>query len=754
MELVKYLRDEVRSGFYIPTAIKQAWQAQLTILGEIDRICEKYNIRYFADWGTLLGVVRHGGYIPWDDDMDISMLREDYERFKKAAKVELPDGFAIQNFETKENHWLFLARVVNSNRICFDKGHLDKFCNFPYIATVDIFVLDYLYADEEKERQRCDEVKRLIAVADGIINGTYKDSTKANELDKIEKQYNYKIDRTLDSRNLGIQLYKLIELQMGRTSKEESDKIGQIFPWILKGRPGMPKEYYEKTVRLPFEHTTIPVPASYGKVVSRRYGDYFKVCKIWGGHGYPYFEGQKKNLQAVADFKLPEFTFDKNRLRENQAPIDKRNSMKSIIKECLSEIQKFVDDVADGGCENILDILADCQQLAVDLGTFIENVVGEERDCSKKCIAELEIFCETIYKLHEGINAGIDVADSKESYINQWALVGKAIEQQIINRREILIVATGADRWGGLDSIYNALVENDNNNVYVVALPMLYKDAYGQITMSDEEIISACEKDKYPEYVQLCDWDIYDISVHMPEEVYVQDPYDGENPCLTVPPAYYVQNMLMYTEKLTYVPGVWVGEFGAKDITDIYNMKHYVTAPGVVYADEILVQSENMKDRYVEKLTEFAGEETKSMWEEKIKVTKLPIVKWKEKRYEKKNHDKKCLLIGVGANCLEENKDALLAGLEEKLEIVKRNEDRLDIGVFLYPDHDTWYSLNEGLTTQIVSLIKKYESNAFSLLSKIENDIVKKYDAYYGSPMPLVHVFLNEKKPVMIMGVE
>ena len=106
LENIDYLRDEVRSGFYIPTAIKQAWATQLLILKEIDRICQKHNIKYFADWGTLLGTVRHGGYVPWDDDMDICMLREDYIKFTKICMSELPEGYDFQSYKTKKDHWM------------------------------------------------------------------------------------------------------------------------------------------------------------------------------------------------------------------------------------------------------------------------------------------------------------------------------------------------------------------------------------------------------------------------------------------------------------------------------------------------------------------------------------------------------------------------------------------------------------------------------------------------------------------------
>ena len=60
-----YFEDEIREGFYITGAMKRAWAAQLEVLEEIDKVCKKHNIRWFADCGTLLGAVRHRGYIPW-----------------------------------------------------------------------------------------------------------------------------------------------------------------------------------------------------------------------------------------------------------------------------------------------------------------------------------------------------------------------------------------------------------------------------------------------------------------------------------------------------------------------------------------------------------------------------------------------------------------------------------------------------------------------------------------------------------------
>ena len=89
----QFFESEVREGFYITSMMKRSWAAQLEILKDVDEVCTKYGISYFADAGTLLGAVRHRGFIPWDDDLDICMMRKDYHRFISVAEKELPEGY-------------------------------------------------------------------------------------------------------------------------------------------------------------------------------------------------------------------------------------------------------------------------------------------------------------------------------------------------------------------------------------------------------------------------------------------------------------------------------------------------------------------------------------------------------------------------------------------------------------------------------------------------------------------------------------
>ncbi len=774
---VDFFKDEVRNGFYIPTAIKQGWAAGLVVLDEIDRICKKHDIEYFADWGTFLGAVRHGGIVPWDDDLDICMKRDEYNKFRAVADFELPKDFVIHDYERKEEHQLFLARIVNSNQICFDEAHLARYHNFPYMASVDIFILDYLYKDENKERERCDEVKRIIAIADGILENILYKETIDRELYFFEQKYNVKIDRSLDKRQMMIELYKLAEKQMARVPENEADRIGQIFPWVLKGGKGFPKKYYKNPIRIPFENTTIPVPACYNEALRSHYGNYLVCRKVWGGHDYPYFEKQRENLQAVADFKLPEFTFSKDMIVRPDSSKTYADSLKGMAKECLLHLKDMyinLDEyIGKADFSAAVSILPECQQLAVDLGTLVENVKGEESESARLVVEKIQVYCDALFELYNllvsesGSEEDIRVNNIKESLKS----LSDMVDERIINRSEIVFLATGPREWKSFASIYNSHIEEDTADVYVVPIPVLFKNFFGEIIASDEEIIENTHLEEYPEDVKISLWTDFDMGLHHPDRIYIQNPYDGENPCLTVPPQYYSKELRNYTDELIYVQPFKTDEFGEEDYTDLATLRYYVTAPGVVYADKVLVQSENIKDRYIKKLTAFAGEDTRSVWENKIGIDKT-YAKNKNLNVKSKieNSDttssetaiqagdegngnkKKKLFFLIGLNELSEH-STIINSLKARLETFKENSENIDITVGLYPpDINTWNKVNSKTTKELFELLSSYGSKHIFL--EPDNDKLEKitaeHDAYYGSPSPLVTIFSYNKKPVMI----
>lgn len=758
-----FYRDEVRYGFYVPTAVKQAWGAELTVLAEIDRICRKHNIKYYAEWGTLLGAIRHGGFVPWDDDMDIVMLREDYTHFKKVAATELPKEFALHDYKSKDNHWLFLSRVVNINHICFEEEHLNKYHNFPYIAAIDIFVLDYLYKDYEKEQERSREIKLILAVADSIVEKGI-DNASMYGLKSIEMKYNVKLSHISSPKKLGIELYRLAEQQMARVPEREADYIGQIFPWILRGEEGMPKEYYNHMVYIPFENTIIPVPANYDNVIKNRYSNYMDIYKGGNGHNYPYFEGQRKNLQAVADFKLPEFTFTMDMLKCDREKNDESKSLKDFVIEYLGVIDELMNDfcqqlIQDRTIENH-NILPECQQLAIDLGTLIENVKGENSPNVKEIISYIEAYCEALYKIYELLADKADFLEDRSldshefsdsvSYLRAaFENVKEIINERLLEKKVILFVATGQKQWNGFKKLYQINSSQKGNEVFIVLVPVAFKNALGKTSFDNVQIK---DMDFLPKEAEVRSWQNVDLSLLKPDIIYIQEPYDRENPCLTVPPKFYAENLRNYTDCLIYVPPFYVSEFNENDIRDIYNMKHYVTVPGIVYADRILVQSENMKKMYVKKLTEFAGEDTYNIWEQKIKAAEL--YDSEELKADRVN-DKKTVLYCIGENELTEKKALVLNEIKKRLEVFKENSSSFNLKICMYPpDLGSWESIDVSTTKRLMKLLGEYTENPWCEMYFISNmdwdDIARETDIYYGSPSPLAHMFAIRHKPVMI----
>lgn len=149
----------------------------LDIMDIIDDICQKNNIKYYLTGGTLLGAVRHGGFIPWDDDFDIVMPRNDFNRFIDICSSQLPKGYSLQWITTRKDYWRVFAKVCNDNTKFIELiGKSEKTDNGIF---VDIFPIDDSAGYDHKLQRRkniIEKIKVLINAkkAPSILNGAKK----------------------------------------------------------------------------------------------------------------------------------------------------------------------------------------------------------------------------------------------------------------------------------------------------------------------------------------------------------------------------------------------------------------------------------------------------------------------------------------------------------------------------------------------------------------------------------------------------
>lgn len=284
-----FYEDEVREGFFVESMMKRAWAAQMEVLMVIDKICKKHNIQYFADWGTLLGAVRHKGFIPWDDDMDITMKRPDYVKFCQVAPKEMPEGFLLCNIHTEPGWTDMLARVVTGRSVDFRQEHLEKFHGCPYVVGIDVFPLDFIPPDKEESDFVC-EVLRIVEISAQHIDNM-EEEDKRNIVSQIEDMCGVKFRSDLP---MSVQLLKLGERMSMMYSEEETTHVA-LMPDYACNRPNdfYPKEYYASSIDMPFEYITIPVPVGYHEILKIKYGEnYMTPVNCRGGHDYPFYKKQ------------------------------------------------------------------------------------------------------------------------------------------------------------------------------------------------------------------------------------------------------------------------------------------------------------------------------------------------------------------------------------------------------------------------------------------------------------------------------
>lgn len=268
---------KARSGLYNGIYFAEGHQGKLpvihaqlvNILCEVDRICKKHDITYFLAGGTLLGAARHQGFIPWDDDLDVMMLRRDYERFIAIAREELPDTMFLQTpVDEPGDH--YLISKIRLNDTVFSSEYLTRFPDLHNGIFVDIIAQDYTANSTLGQKLHL----KLSLLARGLVFKKWSGQS-ATIKGKLYVFFDFIKWLFPISTLEKFQHWALTLFDEKANRKYLYDSMG-----INISKGSYPAQWLSGTVNLMFEGHSFPAPVEYEKYLHYLYGDYQQLVPI------------------------------------------------------------------------------------------------------------------------------------------------------------------------------------------------------------------------------------------------------------------------------------------------------------------------------------------------------------------------------------------------------------------------------------------------------------------------------------------
>jgi len=232
------------------------------MLIELDRVCRKFGIKYFIDGGTLLGAVRHGGFIPWDDDLDVGITRSEYLRLRDACETDLDKSkYFFQDHTTDKNYRWGYARLrrKNSEFVRVGQEHMKMKTGI----FLDIFPrdnvpdnkLNYLF-----HKLYCYILRKILYSEVGMVNGK----------NTLIRSW-YKLLNLIPIKYV----FKRFEKLADKYNRKNTSRLRTLaFPMLLKGQYGYKREWFDELSEIKFEGYSFPCPKDYDGYLKDLYNDY------------------------------------------------------------------------------------------------------------------------------------------------------------------------------------------------------------------------------------------------------------------------------------------------------------------------------------------------------------------------------------------------------------------------------------------------------------------------------------------------
>lgn len=443
--------------------------------------------------------------------------------------------------------------------------------------------------------------------------------------------------------------------------------------------------------------------------------------------------------------------------------VQKRNILEMIhtLHQAHDEIKRNMESKQYISAQ---DMLSQCQECAISIGTEIEKLEGE----GFVTVSHIEEYCDVLYQVYEELNARDSVNINKiyKTLKKQMLKIENSVKHDISVRKEVVFLPYKASMWDSLESVWQAADANQTCDAYVIPIPYYDKNPDGSFRQMHYE------GDQYPKNVPITNYKEFDFETHHPDIIYIHNPYDNFNLVTSVHPFFYSDNLKKYTDKLIYIPYFVMGEVSPDNEATVESKKHYCITPGVLNADKVIVESEDVRQIYIKALTKEMGAASRSKWEEKIlglgspKFDKVINTKkedleipeeWLKIIQKPDGSWKKIIFYNTSIGTLLNDNEKMLEKMKQVFGVFKENQDKVAL---LWRPHPliqaTVSSMRPQLWEAYEKIVEQYRSEGWGIYddSADMDRAVVLSDAYYGDRSSVVYLYQKTGKPVMIQDAD